>query len=236
MKSLAIIPARGGSKGIPRKNIADINGRPLIAWSIAQALASGHIDYVHVSTDNEEIAEVALAAGAHCDFLRPSELAGDRIGTGEAILHSICELERLGHKFDAVVELQPTYCFRGNKLIADCLQLLSSDTQIGSVFTSTRVEDTGHPEFALQLSPDGLVQFGPKKPDQFSRQFLRDVLACQGIVIAARIHSYVSNKSFFADSCRTVLVDDPIRALDINVPLDLEIARFVASRHPEHLQ
>lgn len=235
MKTLAVIPARGGSKGIPRKNLVELNGKPLIAWTIAQALGSGRVDYVHVSTDDEEIAATARASGAHCDFLRPTELAGDKIGTGEAILHTIRELEGRGQSFDAVVELQPTYCFRGSKLVSDCLNGLNYDAGTDAMITCTKVEDTAHPDFVLTISSEGAVQFGPKKPDEFARQFLSPALACKGLVLAGRVASYLRAKSFYAGKCRAVVVDDPIRMLDINGPLDLEIVRHVARLHPEQL-
>jgi CMP-N,N'-diacetyllegionaminic acid synthase len=236
VKTLAVIPARGGSKAIPRKNIIDLHGKPLIAWTIAQALDSGRVDYIHLSTDDEEIAGVGRQAGAHCDFLRPAPLAGDAIGTGEAILHAINELARRGHSFDAVAELQPTYCFRGSKLLADCLDELERESGADAVITCTKVEDTGHPEFVLSLSNEGFVRFGPKKPDQFARQLLPPALACKGLVLASRMPAYQRGKSFYAGKCRAVVVDDPIRMLDINGPLDLEIARHVASKYPDRLK
>lgn len=236
MKVLAVIPARGGSKAIPRKNIADLNGKPLIAWSIAQALESGCVDYVHVSTDDEEIAAAAQIHGAHCDFLRPAELAGDRIGTGEALRHTIGELKKRGLSFEAVIELQPTYCFRGSKLVAQCVQTLLDNVTADAVITCTRVEDTSHPDFVMGVDADGRVRFGAKRPDQFARQFLTPALACKGIVLAGRMAPYLANSTFFAGDCRAVVVEDAIRMLDINGPLDLDIARFTAGRFPEYLR
>ena len=80
---LAIIPARGGSKGIPKKNLLDVYGKSLIYWSIFQAINSEVVDYVHVSTDCTQIAEEAIASHANCEFMRPLSLSGDRIGTAD---------------------------------------------------------------------------------------------------------------------------------------------------------
>ena len=91
--SLCIIPARGGSKRIPRKNIALFHGRPMIGWSIATALATGVFDRVVVSTDDHEIAEVARAEGAEVPFLRPTELAGDLTPTAPVIAHAVTALK-----------------------------------------------------------------------------------------------------------------------------------------------
>jgi len=237
MKVLAVIPARGGSKSIPYKNIVDLHGKPLMAWTIQQALDSGVVDYVHVSTDDVKVAEVARSYGAHCDFLRPAEIAGDIVGTKAAILHAITELEKRGERFDAVAELQPTYCFRGSQIIKQCAAALESESSgdVDSVITCLKVEDTSHPDYVLSLDPHCYVEFGARALDEFARQSLRPMYSCRGIVLLSRIDAYLHLKSFFAGRCKPVIVDDPVRGLDINNPLDLEIARAVASLHPEAL-
>ena len=120
---LAIIPARGGSKGIPRKNIVDLCGKPLIAYSIEAALKSKLIDRVVVSTEDEEIAEVAKAWGAEVPFLRPKELAADTSGIGETISYTV---SRLGGTSStrAYVHLYPTSPFRTPKFIDEMLRIL----------------------------------------------------------------------------------------------------------------
>lgn len=105
---LAIIPARGGSKGIPRKNIIELCGKPLISYTIEAGLHSKYLDYVMVSTDDKEIAKISKASGADIPFLRPAELAQDESKTIEVILHALTELSRLGMRFDVLVLLQPT--------------------------------------------------------------------------------------------------------------------------------
>lgn len=107
-KVLSIIPARGGSKGIPRKNIIDLCGRPLISYTIDAGKNSKYIDYVMVSTDDEEIAQVARANGAEVPFMRPEELASDTAKTIDVILHVIKCLREIGQDFDILVLLQPT--------------------------------------------------------------------------------------------------------------------------------
>jgi len=108
MKYLAIIPARGGSKGIRRKNLRVVGGKPLIVWSIEQALAVRAIDRVIVSTDDEEIMEIALRNGAEVPFLRPSALADDHTPTEPVMIHVVETVQQAGYRPDAVVLLQPT--------------------------------------------------------------------------------------------------------------------------------
>ena len=107
-KILALIPARGGSKGIPRKNIIGLCGRPLIGYTIEAGLKSRYIDTVMVSTDDREIAEVSRACGAEVPFLRPAELASDTAKTIDAVLHAVRTLREAGKAFDVLVLLQPT--------------------------------------------------------------------------------------------------------------------------------
>lgn len=108
MKYLAVIPARGGSKGLPGKNIRLIAGKPLIAWSIEQALGCGRIECVHVSTDDAEIANVARLHGAHVPYLRPATLAEDATPTEPVMTYALDWYEQAGRTFDAIILLQPT--------------------------------------------------------------------------------------------------------------------------------
>jgi CMP-N-acetylneuraminic acid synthetase len=233
MRSLAIIPARGGSKGIPRKNIIDLNGKPLIVWSILQALNSKVIDYVHVSTDDRDIADIAIANGANCTFLRPDQLAGDLIGTGGAILHAINLLSKKGLNFDIVVELQPTYCFRGSQLIIQCLaELKRTWTTTDSILTCEKIQDTSHPDYIMSLRNDEYLNFGKKLPDQFARQNLEDSFACRGVVLTTKIDSYLKTKTFFSSRSKAHVIEDRFRLLDINDKLDLEVANAISKIYP----
>ena len=109
---LAIIPARGGSKGIPHKNIIDLCGKPLIGYSIEAAIGSKYIDYVLVSTDDDLIAGIAKKYGAKVPFLRPAELASDTAKTLDVIIHAVKTLADLGFSFSDIVLLQPTQPLR----------------------------------------------------------------------------------------------------------------------------
>lgn len=121
-KILALIPARGGSKGIPRKNIIGLCGRPLIGYTIEAGLKSRYIDTVMVSTDDREIAEVSRACGAEVPFLRPAELASDTAKTIDAVLYAVRTLREAGKAFDVLVLLQPTEPLRTAKDIDAALE------------------------------------------------------------------------------------------------------------------
>lgn len=107
-RNLAIIPARGGSKGVPRKNLRILAGKPLIAWSVVRALEAECVDTVVVSTDDEEIARAAIDHGAHVPFRRPAEIATDEAPTEPVMAHALDWYSALGDTFDLVTLLQPT--------------------------------------------------------------------------------------------------------------------------------
>ena len=116
-KCVAIIPARGGSKRIPRKNIKDFHGKPLIAYSIEVALKSELFDKVIVSTDNEEIAKIAKNYGAEIPFIRPKELSDDFTGTGAVVNHAIEYLKQNGEEFDFICTIYATAPFLDEKYL-----------------------------------------------------------------------------------------------------------------------
>lgn len=127
MRVLAIIPARGGSRGVPGKNIRDLAGRPLIAWSITHALQTRGITDTVVSTDCPRIAEVARGAGAQVPFLRPAALATDSAATEPAMLHALAEMERANGPYDLVALLQPTSPLRRPDMTERALAQLQAE-------------------------------------------------------------------------------------------------------------
>jgi CMP-N,N'-diacetyllegionaminic acid synthase len=134
MKYLVVIPARGGSKGLPGKNIRLLAGKPLIAWSIEHAVDSGRIDCVHVSTDDPEIAVVARAYGADVPYTRPSELSQDMTPTEPVMTYALDWYESMGRTFDAVVLLQPTSPIRFPGTLSaalDAFELRGAESLLG---------------------------------------------------------------------------------------------------------
>ena len=136
MNFVAVIPARGGSKGVPDKNIRMLCGRPLLAWSIERALQCSKISHTVVSTDSPEIAEIARRYGADVPFLRPPHLATDEATTESSLLHAVAQLSMSGIEPDAVVLLQPTSPIRGDDLVERALDLFVED-QLDSLLSVT---------------------------------------------------------------------------------------------------
>ena len=166
-KILAVVTARGGSKGIPRKNIVDLGGRPLIQHTISAARKANLLDRVIVSTDDEEIATVSLKCGAEVPFIRPVELAGDTSAHIPVIQHAVRFLEDKENYFvDYVMLLQPTSPFRTSSDIDGAIEVAIS-TNADSVMGVTEVEQ--HP-FKLNLIDDGILKSAFDVPKGYIRR------------------------------------------------------------------
>ncbi|MDY6923972.1 MAG: acylneuraminate cytidylyltransferase family protein [Pseudomonadota bacterium] len=152
---LAIVPARKGSKGLPLKNIRPLAGKPLLAWPIAAARASRHVDRVIISTDDQGFADIAVAHGADAPFLRPAALASDTAPSIDFILHAIDALAAAGEHYDHVVLLEPTSPLtEGSDIDAALAQLTASDAD--AIVGVSRLEAT-HPAFAVRKGEDGAI-------------------------------------------------------------------------------
>lgn len=155
MTAVAIIPARGGSKRIPRKNLKLFNGEPMIVGSIRAALKSGLFDQVLVSTDDEEIATVARAHGAQVPFLRPAELADDFTGTAAVIAHAVRALQEQGHSYDFACCIYATAPLLQVRYLLEGLHALEQRPDKSYAFS---VCDFGFPvQRALTLDSDGAL-------------------------------------------------------------------------------
>src|SRR5258708_36189586 len=165
MKVLAVIPARGGSKSIPRKNLVDVAGRPLIAWAIGAAREANRLDRVIVSTEDEEIAETARKWGAEVPFVRPPELATDTVSLIPVVQHALKAMDGLGFRADAVVSMQGTSPRpRGADLDAAVTKLEESGAD--SVATVLKVEHE-HPYWAKRLEGDRVRPFSAETNESY---------------------------------------------------------------------
>jgi N-acylneuraminate cytidylyltransferase len=220
---LAFVPARGGSKGLPGKNIIDLGGRPLIAWTLAAAEQSRYVDRCVVSTDDNGIAEVARAHGGDVPFLRPAELAGDSAATFDALAHTLSLLP----SFDIVVTLQPTSPLRIAADIDGALEtMLTQDapscvsvTEPGkSPYWSYRVDDNN------RLVP----LLGPEFKRQ-RRQDLPTAYVLNGAVYATRTDWLLEQRGSLGEGT-VAYVMPASRSLDIDSQFDLDLAQFLVQR------
>lgn len=202
--NVCIIPARGGSKRIPRKNIKEFLGKPIIAYPIETALKSGLFERIVVSTDDEEIAEVAKGFGAEIPFLRPKELSDDFTGTIPVIAHAIKEIEKNGEMVDAACCVYATSAFLTPELLRDGFEALQKD---GKQY-SFSVAEFGAPIFrSFKMLDDGGVEmFFPEKFNSRS-QDLPSAYHDAAQFYFGRRDAFLNNLPIFARHSAAVKID-----------------------------
>jgi CMP-N-acetylneuraminic acid synthetase len=169
MKVLGLIPARGGSKGVPRKNIRNLCGKPLLGYTAEQALNSVKLSRVILSTEDEEIASVGKTFGLDVPFLRPVKLAEDTTPTLPVIQYTILKLGEMGEEFDAVCLLQPTNPLRQSSDIDKCIELLA-DSDADSVISVLPVPHEYNPKWVYWQNSDGTVKLSTGENEPISRR------------------------------------------------------------------
>lgn len=196
---LAIIPARGGSKGLPRKNILDLHGKPLIGWTIQAAKKSYYIDRVIVSTDDLEIAEIAKKEGGDVPFLRPAELANDTATSISVIEHAVNFLSSHGERYDFCVLLQPTSPLTESEDIDKALYTLESKRDIADSIVGVSRVIAAHPVFNVRIGEDGLIQ--PFLGDTFltsvRRQDIEELYFFEGSLYISDMAVLLKEKGFY---------------------------------------
>jgi CMP-N,N'-diacetyllegionaminic acid synthase len=216
-KVLAVITARGGSKGLPGKNIRPLGGRPLIAWSIWAAKESQVVDRVIVSTDDPAIAEAARAAGGEVPFMRPEELARDDTPSEPVVLHALAELEE---GYDYVVLLQPTSPFRRAEDIDNAVRLCQQMRAAACVAVSLAKQS---PWWTFTLDEESrLSRILPEIPGR-RRQDMPKVYYPNGAVFVAEAARFRAQPTFYPEDIVGYPMP-PERALDIDTKLDFLIA------------
>lgn len=227
---VCVVPARGGSKGIPRKNLSDLGGKPLLAWTVEAALSSGAVDRVIVSTDTAEIAEAARAAGAEAPFLRPAELAQDQVHSVHAILHAADWVEAESGSAPAhMMMLLPTGPFRRPDQVRAAVELYRESRSAALV----SVADIGKYMTNLRYIRDGrLVPLDPEEDPNAQRQGLERIFAVNGSIYIARTPELRAAGTFHLPGAAAFVMSQA-SSLDINDPADLAFARrLTAAMHP----
>lgn len=227
LKSIAFIFARGGSKGLPGKNIKKLAGKPLIVYSIEAALASEMIAAVYVSTDDGAIAEIANKAGATV-IHRPAELATDNAAEWFAWRHAIETVERKLGKFDLFVSLPPTSPLRSSQDIANAIRAMENDTSADICIT---ISDAARNPYFNMVSPDGRggLQLALKDSKSISRrQDAPKLYDITTVAYVARPDYVMTQSSLFAGRVIGVPVPKQ-RAVDIDDILDFQFAEFLIS-------
>lgn len=229
--TLALIPARGGSKSIPKKNLRHLGRHPLIAYSISAARAAESVDRVIVSTDDPQIAAVALTYGAEAPFLRPAGLAGDDVPDLPVFAHALRWLEASGEPLPSViVHVRPTSPLRPPGCIDDAVAALRADPDADSVRSVTVAGENPYKMWRLEgprLAP--LLEADVPEPYNMPRQALPTTYWQTGHVDAVRTRTIAVQESMTGREIRPLLVD-PAYAVDIDGERQWAYAEWIVVR------
>lgn len=232
-KVVCVIPARGGSKGVPRKNIKLLAGKPLIAYTIEQALESKYIDRTIVSTEDDEIANISRQFGAEVPFLRPEHLAGDQVATVDVLLHAINWLDEMElYSFDILVLLHTTTPLRAVEDIDACIEILK-DTNADNIFSVT--EAHRNPYFNMvEVDERGKVQL-IKQGSFTSRQSAPKVYDMNSSIYVWWKERFKKSVKIFMDNSRIYIMPKQ-RSVDIDDDIDFKIAEMIMAEKTKNYE
>lgn len=203
---LGLVPARGGSKGVPGKNVRPLAGHTLLEYTARAARESGVLDRVILSTDAPEIADAGRRAGIEVPFMRPAALAGDDTPMLPVIQHALAETARSGWSPDVIVLLQPTSPLRRPEHIRDAVKVLR-DTSADSVVTVVAVPRHLSPDYVMRMDEGRLKPFLPEGARVTRRQDARPAYSRDGTVYAFRRATVERFGGIYGDDCRPLLID-----------------------------
>lgn len=229
MRVLGLIPARGGSKGVPRKNIRLLSGKPLLQYTAEAALRSRHLSRLILSTDEEQVAEVGRRCGLEVPFIRPAELAEDKTPMLPVIQHAVRWVEGKGDHFDAVCLLQPTNPLRLPEDIDACIELLASSAADAAV-TMLPVPPEHNPHWVYFRAADGLLSLSTGEPAPIPRrQDLPPAFHREGSVYVTRRDVVMEENSLYGKRLVGHLME-AARSVNIDTPADWDRAEYLLAR------
>lgn len=227
---LAVVPARGGSKGIPLKNLQPVLGMPMVARAGEMARRVPEIDRAVVSTDHDEIARVAEAAGLAAPFRRPEALSGDRIGDLEVLSHALAEIERIdGVAYDVVVMLQPTSPLRTPEDVSRTLAMLAEGGW-DAVWTVSETDSKAHPLKQLTIAEGSgrLDYYDAAGKGVVARQQLAPVYHRNGIAYAITRACLTEQRTIMGARTGALVIERP--TVSIDTPWDIELCELLMRR------
>lgn len=228
MKILALIPARGGSKRLPGKNIRPLGGRPLISWTIHAARESGVCSAVVVSTDDEVIADIAREQGAQVPGLRPAELASDTAGSVEVALHALEQYERAHGPVDGLLLLQPTSPFRTSDTIRAAVQKFTESAGRYPIVSVSPV--TSHPAWCFRIVDRCIEPFLGWGSMNKRSQDLEPAYVLNGAIYLIAPARLNRERSFLTTDTQALMMLNSSEQIDIDTLGDWEMAENVVAK------
>jgi CMP-N,N'-diacetyllegionaminic acid synthase len=229
MRILGVIPARGGSRGVPGKNIKLLAGKPLIYYTIEAAKRAVLITESIVSTDSFEIADIAKTYGANVPYLRPAELADDTASSVDVLIHAVNFLKKAGKVFDAVCLLQPTYPFREKGFIDFAIKLFM-DKQSDSLISVLPLPDKYNPHWIFEKNMNNLLRIATGENEILKRrQDLPDAFFRDGSIYITKTDVLIHKHSLYGEKIGYI-VSDKNYYVNIDTIDDWEKAEVLAKK------
>ena len=229
MKVLALIPARGGSKGVPRKNIKLLAGIPLISYTIRHALNSKLITDVIVSSEDDEIIKISKDFGANVPFVRPTALADDAAKSIDVIIHCLDYLKSINKQYDLVCLLQPTYPFRNKNLIDDSIKKYIS-SNADSLVSVVRVPDHYNSNWQFKKKGKDLIINCENSNIKSRRQDLDERFIRDGAIYLSSTNLITDKKTLFGEHL-SYYINSELTYINIDTPADWIKAEKFISKH-----
>ena len=229
MRNIAVIPARSGSKGLPDKNIREVGGKPLLAYTVEAALESGCFDTVHVSTDSEKYADIAREYGADVPFLRSAELASDTANTWDAVREVLHRYAEMGKTFETVMLMQPTTPLRTGEDVQAAYRLMR-EKEAESVIAVCEVDHS--PLWCDMIPENGNMKgFGRKDLAWVTRQELKPFYRVNGAIYLLTIsdNTITADDDIYENNCYALFMDRK-KSIDVDCEDDLELVEFMLAR------
>jgi len=237
LKYVGLIPARGGSKGLPGKNARLLCGQPLIAYTIKAALASKLLDRVIVSTDSLQIAKIALQYGAEVPFLRPKIIAADDTPDRPVITHLIDWLqENEKYNFDYLIYLRPTTPLKTSTIIDNALKKISANQTYSGLRSITKAEGVKHPYWMYKIDNKQLKPFIDHIDisKYYQRQLLPECYRINGVLDIVKVSSVISDEKNLYGKNITFYELDEEYSVDIDTQFDLLLCEFLLTTYLNH--
>jgi CMP-N,N'-diacetyllegionaminic acid synthase len=230
-KVLAIIPARAGSKGVPDKNIKDINEKPLIAWTLIEAQKSKIIDKIIVSTDSSHYASLCKNFGVDVPFIRPSNISNDKTSSEEVVIHAIKWLEtKNNYTSDYILLLQPTSPLRTLSDI-DLAINIAYEKNADSVVSVEKV--IKHPHYMRRINKDGLLEnYTNRRLTNIRRQDLDEVFVLNGAIFLVKTE-VILNGSWYGNECYPIIMPQE-RSIEIDSQFDFYLSDLIMKDKNEY--
>ena len=230
-KKICVVLARGGSKGIPQKNIVDFCGKPLLVWTLRAAIDSEEFDRVIVSTDSEEIKEAAISAGAEVPFMRDEKLSRDNVLSAIALKDAVLKCESIyGEKYDVICELQATSPLRTSEDVKNAYSLFAKNKYADSLYSVYELNHF-HPKKIKKISDTGMVEpvcshFAEDKIGR--RQDAEKFFLRNGAIFIMNRGVLIDTNERVGQMCLAYVMPEE-RSLNIDTQIDLELGRIVSN-------